>query len=253
MTPLRRRGFSLIELMVVIAVIAILAAILLPVFANVKRKAMMTSCSSNLRQIGMAYKSYLSDFKRGPNWSGVVNGPWNISADWKASGAVNFRTGLGAVLGSLRRNYSGDDHEIYFCPADVYYGESGATLQWGSAAAVDGGEPGYCAIANWFKSSGQMYQTLAGGGSFRRLGDAVQFVGRPLDAAVANGTELCLMADNGLFVATDGVAKWPHNSAGNVLTLDGAVKNYTRDSFLGGFKPIQPSGPYSAYALNPAP
>lgn len=253
MTPLRRRGFSLIELMVVIAVIAILAAILLPVFATVKRRAQLTACSANLRQIGQAFTQYLSDHKRGPNWSGVVGGPWNISADWKASGAVNYRQALGTVLGSLRRNYASDDAAIFFCPGDVYYGEPGSTLAWGTAAAVDGGEPGYTAIANWFRRSGEMYTTLAGGGNFRRIGNAQAFIARPLDAATANGSELCLLADNGLFTATDGVAKWPHDRAGNVLTVDGAVKNLPRGAFLSQFAPIQPTGPYAAYALNPLP
>jgi len=57
-----RRGFTLIELLVVIAIIAILAAILFPVFARAREKARQSSCSSNLKQLGIAFLSYVQDY-----------------------------------------------------------------------------------------------------------------------------------------------------------------------------------------------
>ena len=54
-------GFTLIELLVVITIIAILAAILFPVFASARDKARQTACLSNEKQIGTAFIQYAQD------------------------------------------------------------------------------------------------------------------------------------------------------------------------------------------------
>ena len=55
-------GFTLIELLVVIAIIAILAAILFPVFAQVRESARKTVCLSNAKQLGTALTLYTQDY-----------------------------------------------------------------------------------------------------------------------------------------------------------------------------------------------
>lgn len=58
----RTKGFTLIELLVVIAIIALLAAILFPVFARARENARKSSCSNNLKQIGVGLLQYAQDY-----------------------------------------------------------------------------------------------------------------------------------------------------------------------------------------------
>ncbi|MEW6280071.1 MAG: prepilin-type N-terminal cleavage/methylation domain-containing protein [Candidatus Eremiobacterota bacterium] len=55
-------GFTLIELMIVIAIIAILAAILVPNFIKARAQAQLSGCKSNLKNIGTALEMYSTDF-----------------------------------------------------------------------------------------------------------------------------------------------------------------------------------------------
>lgn len=55
------RGFTLVELLTVIAIIAVLTAVLFPVFQSARAKGRQAKCMSNLRQIGLALKAYATD------------------------------------------------------------------------------------------------------------------------------------------------------------------------------------------------
>jgi len=68
------RGFTLIEILVVVAIISLLAAILFPVFARARENARRASCLSNLKQIGLAWFQYAQDYdeKFPPNYTCTV-------------------------------------------------------------------------------------------------------------------------------------------------------------------------------------
>lgn len=59
---MKRRAFTLIELLVVISIIAVLAAILFPVFARARENARRASCMSNMKQMGLAVMMYAQDY-----------------------------------------------------------------------------------------------------------------------------------------------------------------------------------------------
>lgn len=56
------RGLTLLELLLVVAILGVLAGLLFPAFGAARKEARMTRCVSNLRQIGMAYGMYAADF-----------------------------------------------------------------------------------------------------------------------------------------------------------------------------------------------
>jgi len=83
-------GFTLIELLVVIGIIAILAAILFPVYAGAREKARQLSCTSNLRQLGTGITLYVQDYDESfPAYDSTSTdwgaGPWGVNGQTLAN------------------------------------------------------------------------------------------------------------------------------------------------------------------------
>ncbi len=75
------RGFTLIELMIVVAIIAILAGILIPNFVNARAQAQSAACESNLRAIATALELYYADNQIYPAASGAAVQPSLLTAN----------------------------------------------------------------------------------------------------------------------------------------------------------------------------
>jgi prepilin-type N-terminal cleavage/methylation domain-containing protein len=126
----RERAFTLTELLVVMATLAILAAVILPALARSGDNGMQTVCLNNLRQLGMAQNMYAGenqDTMPWPNWGQDSDAPagWLyhpnpntpnnlqgplaiVSANWPTYRVANLKTG---VYWQYVQN-----PDVYICP-----------------------------------------------------------------------------------------------------------------------------------------
>lgn len=112
-----RAGYTLVEMMIVVAMVAVLSGVAFAVGKMVMGRSDQAACLSNLRQIGAGIESYLQD--QGP-----------ILPDWRAGRKV--RGEEVKVMEDDLKGYVGDG-EVFHCPADDReYARSGSSYLWNS-------------------------------------------------------------------------------------------------------------------------
>jgi prepilin-type N-terminal cleavage/methylation domain-containing protein/prepilin-type processing-associated H-X9-DG protein len=135
--PMTHSAFTLVELLVVSAIISLLAAILFPSFAQAREKSRQTSCLSNVRQVGLSIAMYRADYDEqfphglgiaagerlwaGEGWAGQCQpyaknpGVFSCPTDTQTlPGAGNFRVSYGYNINLLA--FPGDWDEKYHPP-----------------------------------------------------------------------------------------------------------------------------------------
>jgi type II secretory pathway pseudopilin PulG len=107
-------AFTLTDLLVVLAVLSVLAAVLVPIVAGMKRRSHQSHCASNLGQIGKALQQYANEHNSTlPNMKpGMSSGIW-----WLYKEQVKGYTGLKGPPSSAEK--------LFACPDDRGYAEEG--------------------------------------------------------------------------------------------------------------------------------
>jgi len=138
-----KRGFTLIELLVVIAIIAVLVGMLLPAVQKVREAANKSTCSNNLKQIGIAIHNYASTYqdKLPPAMAAFTNNgsteypggdfQWHILPFVEAGNipttfAQNNVYYSWGSAGSLNGQSVSTSIKIYRCPSDASMSPAGA-------------------------------------------------------------------------------------------------------------------------------
>ena len=109
------RAFTLIELVVVIAIIAVLAAIVMPISRRVMHGARATACVSNERQLGAALNLYLADN--------------NMTMPAMEAGRRDKAEDVPVIDNTLSRYVN--ESKVFACPADDHLaGSTGTSYYW---------------------------------------------------------------------------------------------------------------------------
>ena len=154
----RARGFTLVELLVVIGIIALLISILLPTLSRAREQAQRVDCMSKLRQQGVYLSMYVSQYKGClpiGAWNGVPEYGYVL---WQQT--LKFHVGMGLLVpaGIVSEQVDTPDGLMFYCPVQTNIGTGynhNGNEWFGTGGAAT--RMAYTQRAEWYYADGQSY------------------------------------------------------------------------------------------------
>ena len=213
-----RRGFTLVELLVVIGIIAVLIGLLVPALAEARANAKRTACLSNLRQIGQAISIYAVQYKD--------QVPVGYQTEYQFNYTVSNATKL-MMYGYLWDAKLMQAPQAYFCPSQTTYqqhmyespdnpwlpGQKTTRVAYGFRPALGTGP---YEEFEWDRTNGAPMTTPSATGQPRGMARLRRFKNRAIDAD--------------MFASPERV-NTGHRKGINVLYANGSAKWVDRKSF----------------------
>jgi prepilin-type N-terminal cleavage/methylation domain-containing protein/prepilin-type processing-associated H-X9-DG protein len=219
----RAAAFTLVELLAVIAIIGILAALVIVALGKVRSSARQSGCLSNLRQIGVAWQLYLGDHNgRFPEFATYQMYYWGGGAGTWGGPAPETRPLYPYI----------SDEKFFRCPSDV---ENGAqpplyAFSGNSYVMADSNQRGIL-------SRPEAKNRVAITGYYKQLQHPARTImvydhsARASEPGYISNPSASYYRDN-----------WHTNDTSNMLMADGHVETFQRDALTGHMAPLNPDG-----------
>jgi prepilin-type N-terminal cleavage/methylation domain-containing protein len=220
----RARGFTLVEALVVVSVVAVLLALLVPTLLRARDMGFRAVCANNLRQQNMAWQSYLQDNKD-------IFPVANDHSEWAYGGVNHIGPDRVPVLASDRpinehlatqvnTDVATDFALLFRCPGDTGVSPRGGPMRRGVGPTL------FAQRGNSYRANRALFDSTAAG---------IDALRRPLamHEVQTDTSRLLLMGDAGWFFATRArgtaegslEASWHgRRDAGNLLAVDGSLR-----------------------------